>query len=167
MWKSGPRASKMEPQGLQNGAPGPPKWSPGPPKWGPAPPKWLQVGQKLIRMVVWRSSGTPREPSRPLGSSLGRPRAAKMGANGPQGLPKASQNGAKTGSKSVPKGDQIWSAQKCRFLDNFSAHNRIKFVQILEGICAWIDVCETSKIIKKRDTYCIFEGLAMLDHFKI
>ena len=153
----------MVPQALQNGAPGPPKCSPGLSKYGPRHPKLLQVSLKSIRMVVWRYSDTPREPSRPLGSSLRGPRAAKMGANAPRGLPKVFQNGARIVSKSAPKGDQIWSAQKYRFLNAFPSKIRTKCVRILEGICAWIDVCETSQIIKKRDKHCIFEGLAILD----
>ena len=90
-----------------------------------------------------------------------------MGANGPQGLPKASQNGVKISSK---RGSDLECSNMSisdRFLDNFPSENGTKFVQILEGICAWIDVCETSKIIKKRDTYYTFEGLAMLGYFEI
>ena len=73
---------------------------PGALKWGPGPPKWIHVGSKSIRMTVWRSSDIPREPSRSLGSGLGGPRAAKMGAKGPQDTPKA--------PKMVPKWDQNW-----------------------------------------------------------
>ena len=54
-----------------------------------------------------------------------------------------------------------------RFLNDFLSKNGTEFVKILEGICAWIDVCETSKIIKKHDTYYTFEGLTMLDYSTI
>ena len=86
------QSSKMEPWRFQNGALGLLKWSLG-------PPNLLQVNQKSTRMVVWRLLATPREPSRALGSGLGAPRAAKVGAKGPQDCPKASQNGVNMGSK--------------------------------------------------------------------
>ena len=54
-----------------------------------------------------------------------------------------------------------------QFLNKFPSKNGTEFVQLLEGLCDWIGVCETSKIIKKRDTYYTFEGLAMLDYFEI
>ena len=47
-----------------------------------------------------------------------------------------------------------------QFFENCPSTNGTEFVQI----CAWIDVCETSKIIKKRDMYYAFEGLAALDY---
>ena len=86
------RAAKNEAQGVQNRALGPPKWALG-------PLKWHQVGPKSIMNVAWRLLSTPREPSRALGSGLGAPRAAKMGAKKAQGIPKASQNSANMGSK--------------------------------------------------------------------
>ena len=132
VWKSGPRASKMEPQGLQNGAPGPPKWSPGLPKRGPGPPKWVQVGPESIRMVIWRSLGTPREPSRPLGSGLGGPRAAKMGAKGTQDSPKAPKMVPKWGQNGVQNRSKMGSDSECskmsisdRFLDQFSIKKQV------------------------------------------
>ena len=93
------------------------------------------------------------------------PGQAKMGANGPQGLPKAFQNGVRISSK---RGSDLECSKMSisdQFFNNFLSKNQTKFVQILEGICAWIDVCETSQIINNRDTYCTFEGLAMLDYF--
>ena len=96
------RSVEIRSQGFQNGLPELQNGASGPPKWSPGPPKLLQVGPKSTRMVVWRLLGTPREPSRPLGSGLGSSRAAKMGAKRPQDVPKASkmvpkwcQNGAK------------------------------------------------------------------------
>ena len=57
--------------------------------------------------------------------------------------------------------DQIWSAHRRstllisdRFFNSFPSTNGTEFVQILEGICACIDVCETSTRITKRDAYC-------------
>ena len=103
----------IRPQGFQNEAPRPPKWSfwvsktgPG---WGPGSPKWLQVGPESIRMVVWRSLGTPREPSRPLGSGLGGPRAAKMGAKGTQDTPKAPKMVPKWGQNGVQNRSKMGS----------------------------------------------------------
>ena len=87
-------------------------------KWSLGPPNLLQVNQKSTRIVVWRLLATPREPSRALGSGLGAPQAAKMGAKKPQGSPKASQNGAnivhriRMRFKTDPTWDQIPSAQK-------------------------------------------------------
>ena len=109
------RAARNEAQGIRNRAPGPPKWAPG-------PLKWHQVGLKSIMNEAWRLLSAPREPSRPLGSSLGGLRAVKKGAKGPrapQKLPELCQNGVKMGSKTGPKWDQIRSAQKCRFLIDF------------------------------------------------
>ncbi len=92
MYKSQSRAAKNEAQGVQNRAPGPPKWA-------PRFLKWHQVSPRSNINVAWRLLSTPREPSRALGSGLGAPRAAKMGAKGPQDSPKASQNGVNMGSK--------------------------------------------------------------------
>ena len=139
---SGPKGSKMKPQGLQNGASGCPKWSPGPPKWDPGPPEWLQVGPESIRMVVWRSLGTPREPSRPLGSGLGGPRAAKMGAKGPQGIPKAPKMVPKWGQNEVQNRSKMGSDSEYpkmsifdRFFDEFSI--KITGLNLIDSAKIW------------------------------
>ena len=105
------RPSKTEPLALQNGAWGLSNPPLGPPKWSPGPPKWVQIGQKLTRMEVWRPPDAPRAPGRPPGSGPGGPGAAKMEPNGPQDLPKASQNCAKM----VPKWVQNLVRKGIRF----------------------------------------------------
>ncbi len=92
MYKSQSSAAKNESQGVQSRAPEPSKWALG-------PLKWHQAGLKSIMNEAWRLLSAPREPSRHLGSGLGAPRAVKIGAQGLQDTPKASQNGAKMGSK--------------------------------------------------------------------
>ena len=140
--KRRPRASKMEPRGLQNGVPGLPKWSPGHPKWGPGPSKWLQVGPESIRMVIWRSLGTPREPSRPLGSGLGGPRASKMGAKGPQDTPKAPKMVPKWSQNLVQNRFKMGSDSECskmsifdRILGQFSI--KITGLNLIDSAKIW------------------------------
>ena len=98
--------------GASNMGPGASKMGPGASKMAPS---WCKIDQDCGLEILRHPKRVKQTP----GSGLGGPRAAKMGANGPQGLPKASQNGAKMGSKSAPKGDQIWSAQKYLRLIDF------------------------------------------------
>ena len=116
MQKSQSRAAKDEAEGVQNRGPGLPKCAPG-------PLKWHQVGPKSIINVAWRLLSTPREPSRALGSGLGAPRAAKMGAKRLQDTPKSSQNGAnmesKWGLKPVQHGIRFRMLKNIDFSLNF------------------------------------------------
>ena len=126
------RAAKNESQGVQSRALEPPKWAPG-------PLKWHQVGPKLIINVAWRLSSTPREPSRPLGSGLGASRRAKMRDKGPEGTPKASQNGANMGSK--------WGLKPVQHGIRFRVLKNIDFSFIFRLIFYW-------KIKSKFDIFC-------------
>ena len=89
-------------------------------------PKWLQNRSKLVKnRSKWRFGGPeapqedPRGPGRPLGSAPGGPRTAKLGANGPQDLPKWSQNGAKMVPKLGQKRHRIRSSENRRILIDF------------------------------------------------
>ena len=150
-------------QSFQNGGPGPPKWSswaskmePGTSKMEPRASKmgskWLQVGPRWDKTEVWRPPDAPRAPGRPPGSGPGGPGAAKMEPNGPQDLPKASQNGPKIGLKWVQ--NQVRKGIRFRLLKNVDSWSIfIKFPsrnwsnsgqnleEILQRFFAWIDKC--------------------------
>ena len=116
----------MEPLGFQNGARGLQNGARGfqnEPGASKMAPSWSRIDQDGDLEVL----GHPREPSRPLGSGLGGSQAAKIGAKGPQGTPKAPKMVPKWGQNWVQNRSKMVSDSECskmsifdRFFDEFS-----------------------------------------------
>ena len=103
-------------------------------------------------------SGTSRQPSRPPGSGLGDPRAAKMGAKGAQGTPKAQKDPKKEPGNmkihccKVTEACQLHMIEACKFKTTCKLH-RIEPCTLTKhcnlhmiGACTFTKHCKTHGI---------------------
>ena len=119
-WKGSEAWSvEITPKGWQKGSSGHPKWSPGASKMEPGASKMAPSWSNIDQDGGSEALRHPKRAKQTPGKQPGKAQGSQNGSQGAPGLPKASQNGGKMESESVPKGDQIWSAQKCRCLIDF------------------------------------------------